>query len=113
MVWFSERKELEKQYYEWIKENGIADQPNSVVAFLEINGLLNDKKVHEKAGIVKVKKTNFDLITESAEAFADWIFESYTNVPETVPCTDENCETTDRMDCKKCFIKWLQKECEQ
>ena len=43
MVWFSERKELEKQYYEWIKENGIADQPNSVIAFLEINGLLKDE----------------------------------------------------------------------
>lgn len=57
-------------------------------------------------------RTNFDRITESAEAFADWIFKSYTNVPENVPCTVENCETTDRMDCKKCFIKWLQKECE-
>lgn len=59
---------------------------------------------------IKRPPTNYDRITESAEAFADWIFKSYTNVPENVPCAVENCETTDRMDCKKCFIKWLQKE---
>jgi hypothetical protein len=59
------------------------------------------------------KKTNFDRITENEETFADWIFKSYTNVPENVPCTVENCETTDRMDCKKCFKEWLQKECEE
>lgn len=58
----------------------------------------------------KPKKTNFDRITENEEAFADWIFNSYTNVPENVPCTVENCETTNRIDCKKCFKEWLQKE---
>jgi hypothetical protein len=58
------------------------------------------------------KKTNFDRITGSVETFADWIFKSYTNVPENVPCTVENCETTDRMDCKECFIEWLKKECD-
>jgi hypothetical protein len=61
----------------------------------------------------KETKTNFDRITENEETFADWIFKSYTNVPENVPCTVENCETTDRMDCKKCFKEWLQKECEE
>jgi hypothetical protein len=69
--------------------------------------------VHNCEDRTKPKKTNFDRITENEETFADWIFKSYTNVPENVPCTVENCETTDRMDCKKCFKEWLQKECEE
>ena len=113
MVWFSERKELEKQYYEWIKENGIADQPNSVVAFLEINGLLNDKKVHEKAGIVKPQpKTNYDNITESVESLAEFVYKVRFNCA----LSDYGCDyclLKELGDSNKTNIKeWLQKECE-
>ena len=59
--------------------------------------------------ILTKPKTNFDRITESADAFVEWLFES--NVNEH--CTNSNCKTTNRMDCKKCFIEWLQEECEQ
>ncbi len=68
-----------------------------------------DKIINE----LETKSTNFDRITESVESFADWIFEGYINVPESVPCPIDDCETTNRMDCKKCFIEWLKKECEE
>lgn len=106
MVWFSERKELEKQYYEWIKENGIADQPNSVIAFLEINSLLKDEKIHEKVGIVKSKPTNYDKITESVESLANYI-ENYTMF-WWKKC--DQCKTYDH--CNECIKEWLQKECD-
>ena len=109
MVWFSERKELEKQYYEWIKENGIADQPNSVIAFLEINGLLKDEKIHEKVGVVKSKPTNFDKITESVENLAEFL------APRII-CADcpywknRNCVAS--LPCEEALQEWLQKECD-
>jgi hypothetical protein len=110
MFFFRERKALENQYYEWIKENGIADQPNSVMAFLHIHGIINHKKAREKAGLNKpYPKTNFDRITESEEALAEFI------------STVSNCETIDCEDCpllkancnsKEGIKEWLQKECE-
>lgn len=60
---------------------------------------------------IKIKpQTNFDKITHNVDSFCDWVFESYKNAPENVPCMVENCETTNRIDCKKCFKEWLQKE---
>lgn len=48
MIWFTQRKMIEKAFNEWADENGVAKVPNAVVAFLEINGLLNDDAVNEK-----------------------------------------------------------------
>lgn len=59
------------------------------------------------------KPTNFDVITQNVDSFCDWVFESYKNSPENVPCMVENCETTNRMDCKECFKKWLLQESEE
>ena len=94
-----------------IIDNAIAyARANNVVDLILIDEKFVRNALKHEAERQQKPKTNFDRITESVEAFADWIFKSYTNVPENVPCAVENCETTNRMDCKKCFIKWLQKE---
>lgn len=44
MVFFSDRLEIERAFNEWADKNGVAKVPNVLVAFLEINGLLNTGK---------------------------------------------------------------------
>lgn len=111
MFFFRERKSLENQYYDWIKENGIADQPNSVMAFLDIHGIINHEKARKKAGINKpYPKTNFDRITESVEALAEFIHKvtaccPFEFIDEIVHCTIP-CEEG----CTNCIKKWLNKE---
>ena len=41
MVFYSDRLEIERAFNEWADKNGVAKVPNALVAFLEINGLLN------------------------------------------------------------------------
>lgn len=48
MIWFTQRLNIERAFNEWADENGIDKVPNSVVAFLYLNGLLNDDAVNEK-----------------------------------------------------------------
>jgi hypothetical protein len=110
MIFFSERKELEKQYYEWIKANGVADQPNCVIAFLEINGLLQNQKIHEKAGIIKSKPTNFDKITSSADVLLDFL-DKHTDFCTLDRCKE--CHDFNTIGCRECIRKWLQEECEE
>ena len=43
MVWFSERKKLDKEYKAWIKENYVSDTSFNVISFLA--DLLDEKKV--------------------------------------------------------------------
>ena len=113
MFFFSERKALENQYYEWIKENRIADQPNSVMAFLDIHGIINHKKAREKAGLNKpYPKTNFDRITESEEALAKLVIDTVTK------CQFNECEDCPLYEVDGCsrqekVIEWLQKEIEE
>lgn len=41
MIWFPERKQIEKMYYQWLEDNPtVKDSPFNVITFLEINGLL-------------------------------------------------------------------------
>lgn len=47
MLFFNKRKELEKRYYEWIKENGVKDCPFSVISYMVSYGLTNDEKILE------------------------------------------------------------------
>lgn len=44
MVFYSDRLEIERAFNEWADKNGVAKVPNALVAFLEINGLLNEGK---------------------------------------------------------------------
>ena len=39
---FKERKNLERQYYEWKKKNNIKDCPFSVISFLDSIGILKE-----------------------------------------------------------------------
>ena len=54
MIWFSQRMAIERAFNEWAEQNGIAKKPNSLVVFLEINGCLNEEKVHEKFPMKKL-----------------------------------------------------------
>ena len=44
IVFYSGRLEIERAFNEWADKNGVAKVPNALVAFLEINGLLNTWK---------------------------------------------------------------------
>ena len=44
MVFYGDRLEIERAFNEWADKNGVAKVPNALVAFLEINGLLNTEK---------------------------------------------------------------------
>lgn len=44
IVFYSDRLEIERAFNEWADKNGVAKVPNTLVAFLEINGLLNTEK---------------------------------------------------------------------
>lgn len=48
MIWFPQRKMIEEAFNEWADENGVAKVPNAVVAFLELNGCLDEEAVNEK-----------------------------------------------------------------
>jgi hypothetical protein len=114
MFFFRERKALENQYYEWIKENEIADQPNSVMAFLDIHGIINHKKAREKARVNKpYSKTNFDRITESVENLAAFINRVAGCCNDDGDCA--NCPLYNGKDwCSiKTIFEWLQKEIEE
>lgn len=59
MIWFSQRKAIENSFNEWAEKNGIAKVPNSVVAFLAINGCLNEEAINEKFPfIVKTRRAD-------------------------------------------------------
>lgn len=45
MIFFSDRKKIANAYEEWLRENpNIKDCPENLVAFMEIKGLLKDRK---------------------------------------------------------------------
>ena len=44
VVLYSDRLEIERAFNEWAEGNGIAKVPNALIAFLELNGLLNTWK---------------------------------------------------------------------
>jgi hypothetical protein len=44
IVFYSDRLEIERAFNEWADKNRVAKVPNALVAFLEINGLLNTEK---------------------------------------------------------------------
>lgn len=43
-IFYSNRLEIERAFNEWADKNGVTKVPNALVAFLEINGLLNIEK---------------------------------------------------------------------
>lgn len=55
MIWFSQRKAIEDAFNKWAEENGVAKVPNAVVAFLQINGCLNEDAIMERFAAKKLK----------------------------------------------------------
>lgn len=69
MISFSHRIKLEKDFLEWAKENGVANVPNSVIAFLQINNLLNEDAVIEYC---KKNETVMKSVTPSGIDWKEW-----------------------------------------
>lgn len=45
MLFFNKRKELERQYYDWIKDSNIKDCPFNVITFMTAYDLINEENV--------------------------------------------------------------------
>lgn len=45
MILFTQRMQIEKLYLTWCEEHGVANKPNSVVAFLQGNNWLNEEQI--------------------------------------------------------------------
>lgn len=69
MISFSHRIKLEKDFLEWAKENGVSNVPNSVIAFLQINNLLNEDAVIEYC---KKNETVMKSVTPSGIDWKEW-----------------------------------------
>lgn len=46
-IHFGRRMAIERQYLKWCEQNGVAEKPNSMVAFMLIKGWLNEEKIAE------------------------------------------------------------------
>ena len=45
MLFFTDRKKLSEKYMKWIEQEKVSNCPFNVISFLELNDLLNRKKV--------------------------------------------------------------------
>lgn len=52
LLFFSDRMKLERIFYKWARSQTpmVKECPNSLIAFLEGNGLLNEEKVRQFIG---------------------------------------------------------------
>ena len=62
MIWFTQRKMIEEAFNAWADENGVAKVPNAVVAFLEIQGCLDEDAVNEKFPMGNILKPPFTVM---------------------------------------------------
>lgn len=69
MLLFSQRKKLEELFIKWAKENGAATSPMNVVAFLQINNLLNEDRVFE---FLSEYETVVKSVTPSGIDWKEW-----------------------------------------
>lgn len=60
MLFFSKRKELENRYYDWVKENKVADCPFNVITFMSAHGLIDEEKALEFLKEKKNENANCD-----------------------------------------------------
>ena len=47
MLLYSHRLKIERMFYDWCKEHQAAIVPNNLVAYMHMNGWLNDEKILE------------------------------------------------------------------
>lgn len=58
IVFYSDRLQIERAFNEWAEKYGVVKMPNALVAFLEINGLLNTEKTVKWCRARKQKRIN-------------------------------------------------------
>lgn len=59
---FDKRKEIEKEYSKWAEENNLSLSPSSMIAFFDVNKLLNEQEV--KLFLHKQKEIENDNVQE-------------------------------------------------
>lgn len=62
MVLFTQRMQIEELYLNWCKENGVAEKPNSLVAFMQINDWLNEEQIMADLKLMDVFKKKVDKL---------------------------------------------------
>ena len=45
MIFYSQRMKIEQMFYQWCEENGVARKPNSLVAFMQFKGWLDEEAI--------------------------------------------------------------------
>ncbi len=58
MMLFSQRMEIERLFLEWCEQNKVAPKPNSLVAFMSINGWLNEDAITRDVPFKKLEATD-------------------------------------------------------
>ena len=56
MVLFTQRLQIEKLYLDWCEKHGVADKPNSMVAFMQGNNWLNEEQIMADLKLMDVFK---------------------------------------------------------
>lgn len=56
MVLFTQRIQIEKLYLDWCGEHGVANKPNSMVAFMQANNWLNEDQIMADLKLMDVFK---------------------------------------------------------
>lgn len=60
MVLFTQRMQIEELFLNWCKENGVAEKPNALVAFMQINNWLNEEQIMADLKLMDVFKKKVD-----------------------------------------------------
>ena len=56
IVFFTQRLQIEELYLDWCKDHGVANKPNSMVAFMEGNNWLNEEQIMADLKLMDVFK---------------------------------------------------------
>lgn len=56
MVLFTQRMQIEELYLDWCEDHGVANKPNSMVAFMQGNNWLNEEQIMADLKLIDVFK---------------------------------------------------------
>ena len=80
MTVFSQRLKMEALFNKWCEENGIVKRPQNVIAFLDINGLIDEEKFHE---FLKEHSTDGHAVWNNNDVELDlFVYNNHTEVTD-------------------------------
>lgn len=62
MVLFTQRMLIEELYLDWCEDHGVANKPNSMVAFMQANDWLNEEQIMADLKLMDVFKKKVDKL---------------------------------------------------